>query len=117
MVLGSVVASESISRGDLEKAIGPKTAAVHYYAVAQEPDPLALTLEDTVEIAHARAVPVLVGAAGQILSPRPIRQLRTPGGRFSVHSRQIPGLHSVRWPGLRQSGHDQKTGSPVLRQL
>ncbi|PKB79403.1 MAG: hypothetical protein BZY88_13545 [SAR202 cluster bacterium Io17-Chloro-G9] len=57
---------ESTSREDLEKAIGPNTAAVHYYAVAQEPDPHALPLEDTIEIAHAKGVPVLVDAAGQI---------------------------------------------------
>ena len=57
---------QGASREDLEKAIGPNTAAVHYYAVAQEPDPRALPLEDTIEIAHAKGVPVLVDAAGQI---------------------------------------------------
>lgn len=57
---------EGTSREDLERAIGPNTAAVHYYAVAQEPDPHALPLEDTIEIAHAKGVPVLVDAAGQI---------------------------------------------------
>ncbi len=51
---------------DLEKAIGPNTAAVHYYAVEQNPDPKALSLEQTIEIAHARGVPVTVDAAGQI---------------------------------------------------
>jgi len=58
--------SEGTSLEDLENAIGPNTAAVHYYAVAQEPDPSALSLEDTIEIAHAKGVPVLVDAAGQI---------------------------------------------------
>ena len=57
---------DSTSREDLEQAIGPNTAAVHYNAVAQEPDAHALSLEDTIEIAHARGVPVLVDAAGQI---------------------------------------------------
>ena len=57
---------QGTSREDLEKAIGPNTAAVHYYAVVQEPDPQALSLEDTIEIAHAEGVPVLVDAAGQI---------------------------------------------------
>ena len=57
---------EGTSRDDLEKAIGPSTAAVHYYAVAQEPDSQALSLEDTIAIAHAKGVPVLVDAAGQI---------------------------------------------------
>ena len=51
---------------DLENAIGPNTAAVHYYAVEQEYDPNALSLEQTIEIAHARDVLVTVDAAGQI---------------------------------------------------
>ncbi len=51
---------------DLENAIGPNTAAVHYYAVEQEHDPNALSLEDTIAIAHARDVLVTVDAAGQI---------------------------------------------------
>ena len=54
------------TRKDLEDVISPDTAAVHYYAVAQEPDPQALSLEDTIEIAHDKGVPVLVDAAGQI---------------------------------------------------
>ena len=58
--------AEGTTREDLEKAIGPNTAAVHYYAVAQEPDPKSLSLEDTIEIAHDKGVPVLVDAAGQI---------------------------------------------------
>ena len=58
--------AEGTTREDLENAIGPSTAAVHYYAVAQEPDPLTLSLEDTIEIAHNKDVPVLVDAAGQI---------------------------------------------------
>ena len=57
---------DGASREDLEEAIGPNTAAVHYYAVAQEPDPNALSLKDTIEIAHGHGVPVLVDAAGQI---------------------------------------------------
>ena len=57
---------EGTSREDLENAIGPNTAAVHYLAEAQSPDPKALSLEDTIEIAHAKGVPVLVDAAGQI---------------------------------------------------
>ena len=58
--------AEGTTREDLENAIGPSTAAVHYYAVAQEPDPQTLSLEDTIEIAHDKGVPVLVDAAGQI---------------------------------------------------
>ena len=50
----------------LEKAIGPNTAAVHYYALEQWSDPNALSLAETIEIAHAHDVPVMVDAAGQI---------------------------------------------------
>ena len=57
---------EETTAEDLEKAIGPNTAAVHYYAVEQEPDPKALSLEQTIEIAHAHGVLVTVDAAGQI---------------------------------------------------
>ena len=57
---------ERTTRADLEAAIGPNTAAVHYYAVEQDIDPNALPLEDTIEIAHARGVPVTVDAAGEI---------------------------------------------------
>ena len=54
------------TREDLDQAIGPNTAAVHYYAVEQSPDPHALSFEDTVEIAQNRGVPVIVDSAGQI---------------------------------------------------
>ncbi len=57
---------EQTTEEDLEKAIGPNTAAVHYYAVEQEHDPYELSLEKTIEIAHAHDVLVTVDAAGQI---------------------------------------------------
>ena len=57
---------EETTKADLEKAIGENTAAVHYYAVEQSPDPHALSLEDTLEVASAHNVPVIVDAAGQI---------------------------------------------------
>ena len=57
---------ERTTAQDLENAIGPNTAAVHYYAVEQEHDPDALSLEDTIAIAHAHDVLVTVDAAGQI---------------------------------------------------
>lgn len=57
---------EGTTREDLEQAIGPNTAAVHYYAVEQAPDPNALSLEETIEVARDKGVPVLVDAAGQI---------------------------------------------------
>ena len=57
---------EGTTREDLESAIGPNTAAVHFYAVEQEPDPNILSLEDCIEIARERGVAVTVDAAGQI---------------------------------------------------
>ena len=57
---------ERTTREDLENAIGPNTVAVHYYAVEQEYDPNALSLEDTIDIAHSHDVLVTVDAAGQI---------------------------------------------------
>ena len=57
---------EGTTREDLEQAIGPDTAAVHYYAVEQSPDVKILPLEDIIEIAHGKGVPVTVDAAGQI---------------------------------------------------
>ena len=50
---------------NLENSIGPDTAAVHYNAVVH-PDPHALSLEQTIEIAHSHGVPVMVDSAGQI---------------------------------------------------
>ncbi len=57
---------EGTTREDLENAIGPNTAAVHFYAVEQEPDSNILPLEDCIEIARERGVAVTVDAAGQI---------------------------------------------------
>ena len=57
---------QKTTRQDLERAIGPNTAAVHYYAVEQAPDPEALSLEDTIEVARSQGVPVMVDSAGQI---------------------------------------------------
>ena len=57
---------EQTTRADLERAIGPNTAAVHYYAVEQDPDPKALSLEETLEVARAKGIPVMVDSAGQI---------------------------------------------------
>ena len=57
---------DQTTREDLFNAITENTAAVHFYMVEQEPDPKALSLEETIEIAHEKEVPVLVDAAGQI---------------------------------------------------
>ncbi len=58
--------SQKTSSEDLIKAIGPNTAAIHYVAAEQSPDPFTLSLEQTIEIAHSHGVPVMVDAAAQI---------------------------------------------------
>ncbi len=57
---------QQTTRQDLEDAIGPATAAVHFYAVEQAIDPQALSIEETIEVAQAKGVPVMVDSAGQI---------------------------------------------------
>ena len=57
---------EKTTARNLEDAINKNTAAVHFYMVEQEQDPNALTLEETIQVAHQNNVPVLVDAAGQI---------------------------------------------------
>ena len=58
--------SDETTREDLINSITENTAAVHFYMVEQEPDSKALSLEETIEIAHDNGIPVLVDAAGQI---------------------------------------------------
>lgn len=50
---------------ELEAAIGPQTAAVLYIAGAHLPQ-VALPLDETVRIAHAHQIPVIVDAAAQL---------------------------------------------------
>ncbi len=57
---------ETTTREDLENAIGPKTAAVHYYANEVSPDLQGLSIEDTIDVAHSNEIPVTVDAAGQV---------------------------------------------------
>ncbi len=47
----------------LEAALGPKTAAVHFLAPGERPG--VLPVKDVIRIAHAHDVPVIVDAAGQ----------------------------------------------------
>ena len=57
---------DGTSADDIERAISERTAAVHYYMVEEAPDPAALSLEETIRIAKAADVPVMVDAAGQV---------------------------------------------------
>ena len=49
----------------LESAIGPNTAAIHYLAPGDR-NPGALPLEEVIRIGHARDVPIIVDAADQV---------------------------------------------------
>ena len=49
----------------LESAIGPNTAAIHYLAPGDR-NPGALPLEEVIRIGHAHDVPIIVDAAGQV---------------------------------------------------
>jgi len=57
---------ERTTDDDLRRAIGPKTAAVHFVMKEEAIDPQALTLEETIEVANEAGIPTLVDAAGQI---------------------------------------------------
>lgn len=63
---------------ELERAIGPKTAAVAYVYARWTFD-LPLSLARTVEIAHARGVPVIVDAAAEVPPFRNLRGLSATG--------------------------------------
>ena len=87
---------ERTTREDLENAIGPNTAGVHYYAVEQTPDPDALSLEDTIEIAHARGVPVTVGRGGADIPAGKLRQVCADGrGTSSASPAKYMGAPAV----------------------
>jgi L-seryl-tRNA(Ser) seleniumtransferase len=55
---------EGTTVGDLEAAIGPNTAGVHYLAPGNQPG--ALPIEEVIRVAHSHNVPVIVDAAGQV---------------------------------------------------
>lgn len=57
---------EKTTPEDLEQAIGPQTLAVHCLVQEELPDEEALSLEETLRVANAANIPVIVDAAGQI---------------------------------------------------
>ena len=80
----------------LDAAIGPATAAVHYYAMEQSPDHDALSLESTIEVARSHGVPVLVDAAGQVYPLDNIGKYVRMGADFQcVAAKYIGAPHST----------------------
>ena len=76
---------DGCTAGQLESAITAKTAAVAYL-VRPDESPGALSLEDTVETAHANGLPVIADAAAQNYPPT--SSSTTPGRRtWSVSAR------------------------------
>lgn len=70
---------------ELESAIGPSTAAVAYVYTRWTKD-LPLSLTDTVRIAHAKNVPVIVDAAAETPPFRNLRDMSDTGADFVVFS-------------------------------
>jgi L-seryl-tRNA(Ser) seleniumtransferase len=70
---------------ELDKAIGPDTSAV-VYVYARWTFDLPLTLAQTVEIAHARGVPVIVDGAAEVPPFRNLRGLSETGADLVVIS-------------------------------
>ena len=95
---------EETTEEDLEKAIGPHTAAVHYYAVEQSPDPHELSLQKTIDIAHARGVLVTVDAAGQIYPLDNVGKYVRMGADFQCIAAKYMG--SPQSAGLALGTHD-----------
>ena len=87
---------ERTTRQDLERAIGPNTAAVHHYTVEKQPDPHALPLEDTIQIAHAAGVPVMVDAAGEVYPLANLGKYVRMGADFQcIAAKYIGAPHST----------------------
>ena len=63
--LVEIGSQEQTTVDDLEAAIGPDTAAIHYLAPGDR-SPGALSLETVIEIGHDRDIPIIVDAAGQV---------------------------------------------------
>ena len=56
---------ERTTTDQLNDAIGPNTAAIHYFAPGTQ-HPGALPIEQVIEIGHSRDIPIIVDAAGQV---------------------------------------------------
>lgn len=70
--------NQGTSADQLRAAIGPKTAAVFFFAKGDS-TPNTLSLAQVVEIAHAAGVPVLVDAAGEVYPLERMHAVATSG--------------------------------------
>lgn len=69
-IAGGRIVDAGTDRGTTEaqmlKAIGPKTAGIHYVANEAEKDPTVLSFEQVLNITRSKKVPLIVDAAGQV---------------------------------------------------
>ena len=82
------------SEAQLTEAIGSNTAAVAYY-VKQQPEPGELSLEDTVRIARAKNVPVIVDAASRIWPLDYFRAMANSGDLVCFGGKYVGGPQSA----------------------
>jgi L-seryl-tRNA(Ser) seleniumtransferase len=82
--LVEVGSNEGVSRYELEKAIDEQTAAVLY--VVYDPLPHALSLEQTLELAHKHDVPVIVDAAAELPPVENLKKFVKMGADMVVFS-------------------------------
>ena len=84
------------NRNDLESSITEKTVAVHYVANETFTDPNVLSLEETIDIAKSKNVPVMVDAAGQVYPIENIGKYVNMGAEFSAMAAKYIGApHST----------------------
>ena len=89
---------EGTTEKDLEDAIGPKTAVVAFVGDERPGmfDPKVLHIEQIVKIAHARDVPVMVDAAGQVYPIENISKYVHAGADFScIGAKYMGSPHST----------------------
>ena len=83
--------TERTSREDLQASINENTLAVHYVANETFTDPYVLSLEETIEIAKAKDIPVTVDAAGQVYPIENIGKYVNMGADFSAMAAKYIG--------------------------
>ena len=78
----------------LEATIGPETVAVAYFEQPGWPDSV-LTLDQTIEVARSRSVPVIVDAASRIFPLDYFQRLATSGDLVCFGGKYIGAPHST----------------------
>jgi L-seryl-tRNA(Ser) seleniumtransferase len=86
--------ADGLTKAQLAAAIGPETAAVHYFA--QSPAPGTPSIEAVVETAHAAGKPVIVDAAGMTYPIDNLRRFHRAGADLVCYAaKYFDGPHST----------------------